>query len=92
MSDGIRNYTLAIMPERVLRRAFVPALSPPSAIATQHNHWLARTARVSRSRSSTGSAIVRSWGITEPPQSSSSTAQMTPRIVRDRPWRATSIA
>jgi hypothetical protein len=25
MSDGIRNYSLAIMPERVLRRAFVPA-------------------------------------------------------------------
>jgi hypothetical protein len=25
MQDGIRNYTLAIMPERVLRRAFVPA-------------------------------------------------------------------
>jgi hypothetical protein len=25
MRDGIENYTLAMMPERVLRRAFVPA-------------------------------------------------------------------
>ena len=40
MRDGIRNYTLAIMPERVLRRAFVPPQywpaaygPPPSAVA-----------------------------------------------------------
>jgi hypothetical protein len=31
MRDGIRNYTLAIMPERVLRRAFVPAQYWPAA-------------------------------------------------------------
>jgi hypothetical protein len=31
MHDGIRNYTLAIMPERVLRRAFVPAPYWPAA-------------------------------------------------------------
>jgi hypothetical protein len=40
MSEGIRNYSLAIMPERVLRRAFVPAQywpatfgQPPAAAA-----------------------------------------------------------
>ena len=39
MRDGIRNYTLAIMPERVLRRAFVPTqywpadYGPPPAAA-----------------------------------------------------------
>jgi hypothetical protein len=31
MADGIRNYSLAIMPERVLRRAFVPAQYWPAA-------------------------------------------------------------
>jgi hypothetical protein len=31
MRDGIRNYTLAVMPERVLRRAFVPAQYWPAA-------------------------------------------------------------
>jgi hypothetical protein len=31
MGEGIRNYTLAIMPERVLRRAFVPAQYWPAA-------------------------------------------------------------
>ncbi len=31
MRDGIRNYTLAIMPERVLHRAFVPAQYWPTA-------------------------------------------------------------
>ena len=31
MRDGIHNYTLAIMPERVLRRAFVPAQYWPAA-------------------------------------------------------------
>ncbi|MDX2169390.1 MAG: hypothetical protein SF182_20130 [Deltaproteobacteria bacterium] len=31
MRDGIRNYSLAIMPERVLRRAFVPAQYWPAA-------------------------------------------------------------
>ena len=31
MRDGIRNYTLAIMPERVLRRAFVPPQYWPAA-------------------------------------------------------------
>jgi hypothetical protein len=40
MREGIRNYTLAIMPERVLRRAFVPLQywpaaygPPPAAVA-----------------------------------------------------------
>src|SRR5262245_10802692 len=31
MREGIRNYTLAIMPDRVLRRAFVPAQYWPAA-------------------------------------------------------------
>lgn len=31
LSEGIRNYSLAIMPERVLRRAFVPAQYWPAA-------------------------------------------------------------
>lgn len=31
LRDGIRNYSLAIMPERVLRRAFVPAQYWPAA-------------------------------------------------------------
>jgi hypothetical protein len=31
MRHGIRDYTLAIMPERVLRRAFVPAQYWPAA-------------------------------------------------------------
>ena len=33
MTRGIENYTLALMPERVLRRAFVPAQFWPSAYA-----------------------------------------------------------
>ncbi len=46
---------------------------------------LVRTARISRRRSSIGPGIVRSCGTIEPPQSSSSTAQTSPRIVRRRP-------
>ena len=34
MGDGIRHYSLAIMPERVLRRAFVPAQYWPSDYGT----------------------------------------------------------
>jgi hypothetical protein len=34
MREGIRNYSLSIMPERVLRRAFVPAAYWPAAYGT----------------------------------------------------------
>ena len=44
----------------------------------------ARVARSRRSRSSTGPGIVRSCGRIAPPQSSSSSAHSSPRIVRSR--------
>ena len=44
MRDGIRNYSLAIMPERVLRRAFVPAQYWPRAYGAATGGGMSRGA------------------------------------------------